>query len=40
MVLVTSSAEVEVVIKESGKYDGISGGKINREKSVDLQLGS
>ena len=39
-VLVTSSAEVEVVSKEIGKYEAVTGAKINREKSDGLRLGS
>ena len=39
-VLVTSSAEVEEVSKEIGRYEAVTGAKINREKSVSLQLGS
>ena len=40
IVLVTSSAEVEEVSKEIGRYEAVTGIKINREKSVGLQLGS
>ena len=39
-VLVTSSAEVEEVSKEIGRYETLTGAKINREKSVGLRLGS
>ena len=39
-VLVTSSAEVEEVSKEIGRYEAVTGAKINREKSVSLRLGS
>ena len=39
-VLVTSNAEVEEVSKEIGRYEAVTGAKINREKSVGLQLGS
>ena len=39
-VLVTSSAEVEEVSKEIGRYEAVTGAKINREKSVGLRLGS
>ena len=39
-VLVTSSAEEEEVSKEVGKYEAVTGAKINREKSVSLQLDS
>ena len=39
-VLVTSSAEVEEVNKEIGRYEAVAGAKINREKSVGLRLGS
>ena len=39
-VLVTSSAEVEEVSKEIGRYEDVTGAKINREKSVGLRLGS
>ena len=39
-VLVTSSAEVEEVSKEIGRYEAVTGAKINREKSVGLWLGS
>ena len=39
-VLVTSSAEVEEQSKEIGRYEAVTGAKINREKSVGLQLGS
>ena len=39
-VLVTSSAEVEEVSKEIGRYKDVTGAKINREKSVGLRLGS
>ena len=39
-VLVTSSAEVGDVSKEIGRYDAVTGTKINREKSVGLRLGS
>ena len=39
-VLVTSSAEVEEMSKEIGRYEAVTGAKINREKSVGLRLGS
>ena len=39
-VLVASSAEVEEVSKEIGRYEAVTGAKINREKSVGLRLGS
>ena len=39
-VLVTSSAEVEEVSKEIGRYEAVSGAKINHEKSVGLRVGS
>ena len=39
-VLVTSSAEIEEVSKEIGRYEHVTGAKINREKSVGLRLGS
>ena len=39
-VLVKSSAEVEEVSKEIGRYEAVTGAKINREKSVGLRLGS
>ena len=39
-VLVTSSAEVEEVSKEIGRYEAVTGTRINREKSVGLRLGS
>ena len=39
-VLITSSAEVEEVSKEIGRYEAVTGAKINREKSVGLRLGS
>ena len=39
-VLATSRAEVEEVSKEIGRYEAVTGAKINREKSVGLQLGS
>ena len=39
-VLVTSSAEVEEVSKEIGRYEAVTGAKINRDKSVGLRLGS
>ena len=39
-VLVMSSAEVEEVSKEIGRYEAVTGAKINREKSVSLRLGS
>ena len=38
--LVTSSGEVEEVSKEIGRYEAVTGAKINREKSVGLRLGS
>ena len=38
--LVKSSAEVEEVSKEIGRYEAVTRAKINREKSVGLQLGS
>ena len=38
--LVMSSAEVEEVSKEIGRYEAVTGAKINREKSVGLWLGS
>ena len=38
--LVTSSAEVEEVSKEIGRYETVTGARINREKSVGLRLGS
>ena len=34
--LVTSSAKVEEVSKEIGRYKAVTGAKINREKSVGL----
>ena len=37
---VTSSAEVVDVSKEIGKYEVVTGTKINREKSVGFRLGS
>ena len=39
-VLVTSSAEMKEVNKEIGRYEAVTGAKINREKSVGLWLGS
>ena len=36
-VLVTSSAEVEDVSKEIGRYEAVTGAKINRENSVGLR---
>ena len=39
-VLVTSSAEVEEVSKEIGRYEAVAGAKINHEKSVGLRLGT
>ena len=39
-VIVTSSAEVEEVSKEIGRYEAVKGAKINRGKSVSLRLGS
>ena len=39
-VLVTSSAKVEEVSKEIGRYEAVAGAKINHEKSVGLLLGS
>ena len=39
-VLVTSSAEVDEVSKEIGRYAIVIGAKINPEKSVGLRLGS
>ena len=39
-VLVMSSAEVEEVSKEIGRYEAVTGAKIDREKSVGLHLGS
>ena len=38
--LVMSSVEVVEVSKEIAKYEVVTGFKINREKSVSLQLGS
>ena len=38
--LVTSSAEVEELSKEIGRYEAVTGAKINRKKSVGLRLGS
>ena len=38
-VLVTSSGHVVEVSKEIGRYEVVTGAKINREKSVGLQLG-
>ena len=35
-----SSAEVNEVSKEIGRYEVMTGAKINHEKSVGLQLGS
>ena len=37
---VMSSAEMEEVSKEIGRYEAVTGAKINREKSVGLRLGS
>ena len=37
--LVMSSAEVEEVSKEIGRYEAVAGAKINHEKSVSLRLG-
>ena len=39
-VLVTSSVDVDEVSKEIGRYEAVTGAKINREKSVGLRLGS
>ena len=39
-VLVTSSAELEEVSKEIGRYEAVAGAEVNREKSIGLQLGS
>ena len=38
--LVTSNAKVEEVSKEIRRYEAVTEAKINREKSVGLQLGS
>ena len=39
-VLIMSSAEVEEVSKEIGRYEAVTRAKINREKSIGLRLGS
>ena len=38
--LVTSISEIEEVQKEIGRYEEVTGARINREKSVGLRLGS